>query len=412
MCIYVYIGGIRGVRIVFLSFGLYQTGYTIGQLDYVKNPQAMEKNSLQGILNSVQADEILSSHHKYSKRANKIGGRIVASAQSYTKYNIKVLEMEQDKILNMLVDIETGVHPPETVPKTKKSSNSKQDNDHVATTLVSQLQDKDSLNNRLKEIEEKLQEWTEASDKVSGEWTYVITNSTQVNAFVTDILPRRIFINEGLFDVLNPTDDELGLVLGHEISHLICGHVSDTTKLQGFLYGIQLLLFGFVDPTGLLSIAFDYFISKIATYITAARSRDSEMEADNMGIIIAARACFDTKAGINVFHKLHGCCNDSKDLLQLANTSENTTPNEIGPNIPNNTSDQKDPSTVSWNDTHPTHESRIDILTDLHETVVPGHVSHCNEIMDKLHIIGIPDLIRIISNTHQTIGDHDVPIIK
>jgi Zn-dependent protease with chaperone function len=44
-----------------------------------------------------------------------------------------------------------------------------------------------------------------------------VTNSSNVNGYVTALCPRRVFITQGLFKKLEPTDDELAFLIGHEL---------------------------------------------------------------------------------------------------------------------------------------------------------------------------------------------------
>ena len=95
--------------------------------------------------------------------------------------------------------------------------------------------------------------------------------------------PRRIFVNIGLLDVVKPTDDELGLILGHELSHLILKHSHSHNQLSAFLASFQLILLVFVDPTGMLSLFADILASGVMKYIDNAYSRHDEEEADDLG---------------------------------------------------------------------------------------------------------------------------------
>jgi len=68
---------------------------------------------------------------------------------------------------------------------------------------------------------------------MKGDWHYIVTTAPDVNAFVTDLCPHRIFVHEGLLKECTPTDDELALILGHEISHLIYGHSEEDSQYRG-----------------------------------------------------------------------------------------------------------------------------------------------------------------------------------
>ena len=119
-------------------------------------------------------------------------------------------------------------------------------------------------------------------------------------------------------------DDELGLVLGHEVSHLICGHNSERTSLIASLETLEVLLLS-LDPTeGLLSILILAALRLAREVIVASHSRHTEMEADELGIVLAARACFDTKIAPRVFKKMHQqhleLNNDNVEVIEERNT--------------------------------------------------------------------------------------------
>jgi len=66
------------------------------------------------------------------------------------------------------------------------------------------------------------------------------------------------------------------------------------------------ILFLTMDPTeGFLSMGFIYLLAQVHRLLLAAYSRENERQADELGIQIAARACFDTAVGCHVLHKMH-----------------------------------------------------------------------------------------------------------
>jgi Zn-dependent protease with chaperone function len=116
---------------------------------------------------------------------------------------------------------------------------------------------------------------------------------------------HRIFITTSLLQKFISTQDELALVLGHEISHLILGHSSSQNTLETSIRTIEILLLS-LDPTeGLLSLAFMTLLASLRSALGASYSREHEREADELGIKLTAMACFDTKEASVVFHKMH-----------------------------------------------------------------------------------------------------------
>uniref|UniRef100_A0A7S1UWR7 Peptidase M48 domain-containing protein n=2 Tax=Grammatophora oceanica TaxID=210454 RepID=A0A7S1UWR7_9STRA len=141
--------------------------------------------------------------------------------------------------------------------------------------------------------------------RLEGDWIYMVIDTKLPNAFVTELLPKRIFVTTAM---LQPSvianDDELAMVLGHEISHLILGHLTEQNQIETMLRVLEVLLLS-MDPTeGVLSVVFVGALAWIRTALSASYSREHEREADALGLQLAARACFDTKKGAIVFQKL------------------------------------------------------------------------------------------------------------
>jgi len=147
--------------------------------------------------------------------------------------------------------------------------------------------------------------WAHAKQRMDGRWKYHLIASDIPNAFVSEILPQRIFVTTRMLEQFVKTDDEMALVLGHELSHLILGHVSNSNTLGTFLRTLEVLLLS-LDPTeGVLSLSFMSLLAGSRAALLAANSRDAEAEADALGIKLAAMGCYDTRAAAEVFDRMH-----------------------------------------------------------------------------------------------------------
>ena len=125
------------------------------------------------------------------------------------------------------------------------------------------------------------------------------------NAFVSDMLPQRVFVTTGLFDHFVKTDDELAMILGHELSHLVLGHGKERLLVDFMLRGLEIAIL-MLDPTeGLLSLGIAGFLASSREALTANTSRETENEADALGCTFAAMACYDTESGSQVFSRMH-----------------------------------------------------------------------------------------------------------
>lgn len=84
-------------------------------------------------------------------------------------------------------------------------------------------------------------------------------------------------------------DDELAIVMGHELAHLISNHISESISV-GALYGIAGLLTGPFAPLTFKSLYAPY-------------SRDNEREADYLGLIYANKAGYDIGKGVDLWKR-------------------------------------------------------------------------------------------------------------
>jgi Zn-dependent protease with chaperone function len=90
-----------------------------------------------------------------------------------------------------------------------------------------------------------------------GAWRVVVLDSPLQNAFVSETFPKRIFVCKGLLEEFKPNDEELAMVLGHEISHLIHGHSGNRILSTALLNSMQLVLLALLDPTGISSVLWE-----------------------------------------------------------------------------------------------------------------------------------------------------------
>ncbi|HET8746993.1 MAG TPA: M48 family metallopeptidase [Ramlibacter sp.] len=129
-------------------------------------------------------------------------------------------------------------------------------------------------------------------------WEVNLIGSDSVNAFC---MPGgKIAVFTGLIEKLRATDDELAMVVGHEIAHALREHARERiAKSQGTgaLLSLGAQLFGLGQ---LGDVAAD-----IGTQLLTLKfSRDDEIEADLVGLEMGARAGFDPQASISLWDKM------------------------------------------------------------------------------------------------------------
>ena len=138
--------------------------------------------------------------------------------------------------------------------------------------------------------------WNDGADK--WKWEVNLIGSRQVNAFC---MPGgKIAFFSGLLDQLKLTDDEVAIVMGHEIAHALREHgrerMAKNTLLQlGTSIGSALFGLGDLGRAA---------VGQGAQLWMLKFSRDDETEADLVGLDIVARAGFDPRAGIALWQKM------------------------------------------------------------------------------------------------------------
>jgi len=137
------------------------------------------------------------------------------------------------------------------------------------------------------------------ADAPGWKWEVNVINSNELNAYC---MPGgKIMFYSGLIRQLNLSDDEIAVVMGHEISHALREHsreqVSQAIAAQTAI-GVGAALLGLGQ--GSADVAGIAYQSLIATRF----SRTDENEADRMGLELTARAGYDPRAGVSLWQKM------------------------------------------------------------------------------------------------------------
>jgi predicted Zn-dependent protease len=129
------------------------------------------------------------------------------------------------------------------------------------------------------------------------EWEVNLIRSNQVNAFC---MPGgKIAFYSGILDKLKLTDDEVAMVMGHEMAHALREHAreqaakSELTRLGTSMLGEMI---GGGRYSGLFRTGGDLMTLKF--------SRQDESEADLVGLDLAARSGYDPRAGVTLWQKM------------------------------------------------------------------------------------------------------------
>ncbi len=129
-------------------------------------------------------------------------------------------------------------------------------------------------------------------------WEVQVFNSPQINAFC---MPGgKIGFYTGILDKLKLTDDEVAMIMGHEVAHALREHARERmAKQAGLSLGASAItsIFGLGD-LGRLGVNVG------ADMLSKANSREDESEADVVGLDLAARAGFDPRSGVVLWQKM------------------------------------------------------------------------------------------------------------
>jgi len=145
-------------------------------------------------------------------------------------------------------------------------------------------------------------------------WRFVIVDSDSINAFA---LPGGIVIvTKGLFDLLE-TEDELAAVLGHEIAHVQRKHHFNVVKQQKLIGSMSSVVSSEVSKDNALIAG---YVSRATEVMARGLDKSAEYEADRDGLVLAARAGYDSSAMFTVLEKLAVGVGSGKDAALLYST--------------------------------------------------------------------------------------------
>jgi len=128
-------------------------------------------------------------------------------------------------------------------------------------------------------------------------WHVVVLDNPMVNAFV--MANGFIFVFTGMANLAN--DDQLSIIIGHELAHCILRHINNFNSVVLAVHVLCMLpITAFLSIAlpfswALLTISLCQFIFYVG--VKLARHRFHEIEADRVGLELAANACVDVTQG-------------------------------------------------------------------------------------------------------------------
>jgi len=136
----------------------------------------------------------------------------------------------------------------------------------------------------------------------SASWRWevkVINDPKTVNAFC--MAGGKMAIYTGMWEQLKATDDELAQVMGHEISHALLDHTRERMSVaRASDVGVQIL----AAAAGVGNLGGQLMQNAAMVAIGLPNSRESEAEADAVGLQLAAHAGYDPHAAVTLWDKM------------------------------------------------------------------------------------------------------------
>ncbi|KAJ1662380.1 metalloendopeptidase [Coemansia sp. RSA 1646] len=135
-----------------------------------------------------------------------------------------------------------------------------------------------------------------AATGMDADWEVHVIESPERNAFV---LPGgKIFVFSGILHVTE-SEDGLATVLAHEIAHQYARHTAEQMSRQMLVTLALVVASLFVDPSVL-----DLGRATGKLLLDLPNSRDCESEADRLGLMFMAAACYDPRQAVGFWERM------------------------------------------------------------------------------------------------------------
>ena len=152
----------------------------------------------------------------------------------------------------------------------------------------------------------------QASTRPNLDWKFIVLDTDGVNAYAAP--GGFIHVTRGLLGLMK-TEAQLAGVLGHEIGHIVRRHhITVMQKSAALSAGAR------IAQRDNRSQLVNNLIGTGAEVMARGLDKGAEFEADQMGIILAARAGYSPYGLIEVLHKLSARAGDDASLALLFKT--------------------------------------------------------------------------------------------
>lgn len=159
----------------------------------------------------------------------------------------------------------------------------------------------DQLVKRVRRIAKDLIPHTQVfrKDAPNWDWEVNVLKSDQLNAWA---MPGgKIAFYTGIIEKLKLNDNEIAAIMGHEMAHALREHGRERASQQALT---QVGLSALSIFTGVQGPSLDLAAMAMNVTFTLPNSRTHEVEADRMGVELAARGGYNPYAAVSVWQKM------------------------------------------------------------------------------------------------------------
>ena len=145
---------------------------------------------------------------------------------------------------------------------------------------------------------------------VNFQWEFNLVKDDAVNAFC---MPGgKIVVLEGLLPLVS-TDDELGVVLGHEVAHAVAKHSNERMSQEILAqYGASILDMALSTRTAAMQqVGNSVFGLGAQLGVMLPYSRKHEYEADHLGLIFMTMAGYNPNSALTFWQKMEALSGNS-----------------------------------------------------------------------------------------------------
>jgi Zn-dependent protease with chaperone function len=183
---------------------------------------------------------------------------------------------------------------------------------------------------RLQAIANRLIPYTNEWNSRASQWQWQVSliGSKELNAFC---MPGgKIAFYQGILQTLQLSDDEVAMIMGHEMAHALREHARERMGKQTATRGVIELGAAVLGLGGLARSAADIG----GQLLTLKFGRQDESEADLVGMELAARAGYNPRAGVSLWQKMAEASKGAPPQFLSTHPSSSTRIQDIEANLP------------------------------------------------------------------------------